>query len=331
MTITDMKSRPDTAQPRPQAVAKRVYNLEIAGLKELSAATGDSFDAAVDLLYSVQGRAILTGMGKSGHIARKIAATLSSTGTPAHFVHPAEASHGDLGMITTQDAVIALSASGNTAELDSVIGHCARFDIPLIAITQKKDSTLAGNATTVIEIPGAQEACPLGLAPTTSMLLMLALGDAIAVALLERRGFTSSDFRTLHPGGSLGRRLLRVGDLMHSGEELPLVSPTIRMDEALLVITERRFGCAGVIDRNGRLTGMLTDGDLRRHMGPALLASPVGNVMSHHPKTVAPTAAASEALRLMNENRITVIFVVDRSGAPVGILHVHDCLRAGVV
>ena len=312
-------------------VGQRVLDLEAAGLKALGESLGASFGAALDLLAAVDNRVVVTGMGKSGHVANKLAATLASTGTPAQFVHPAEASHGDLGMITDKDAVIALSNSGKTAELADVLAHCARFSIPLIGITSQPDSTLARTADVALLLPAAAEACPMGLAPTTSTTMMLGLGDALAVALLERKGFSAQQFQILHPGGTLSRKLLRVADIMHGAEELPLCGEDLGMDEAILVMTRFRFGCVGVVDGDKRLVGVVTDGDLRRHMSDDLLHRKVGEVMTRDPMTVAPEVLAAEALGLMNAERrpITSLFVVD-DGRPTGILHIHDCLRAGV-
>jgi arabinose-5-phosphate isomerase len=319
-----------TAGPDDVTAARRVLAAEADALSELSANLDGAFVAAVDRLHAVTGRIIVTGMGKSGHVARKIAATLASTGSPAQYVHPGEASHGDLGMIADGDAVVALSNSGNTSELADVIGYTRRFAIPLIAITARAGSTLASEADVVIRLPQATEACPMGLAPTTSTTMMIALGDALAVALLARKGFSSRDFQLLHPGGMLGRRLKRVDDLMHGTGELPLVRPETPMREALLVMTTRRFGCVGAVDDTGGLVGIVTDGDLRRHMTPDLLTQTVGDVMTAEPKTIAPTSLADEALGIMNRQAITSLFVVDEAAVPVGILHIHDCLRAGV-
>jgi arabinose-5-phosphate isomerase len=316
------------------AAAQRVLRLEAAAVEGLAAVLDGRFMAALDALASVAGRVVVTGMGKSGHIARKIAATLASTGTPAFFVHPAEASHGDLGMITPDDAVLALSNSGETGELANVIGYAKRHGIPLVAITSQAGSSLADAAEVALVLPPMPEACPLGLAPTTSTVAMLALGDSIAIALLERRGFSAEDFQVLHPGGQIGRRLLRVSDIMHSGADMPLTDPAAPMSEALLTMTAKHFGCVGVVDGDGRLVGIVTDGDLRRHMGPALVDMSVGQVMTSPPQSIRPKALAAEALNLMNsrgiDNRgIGCLFAVE-DGRPVGILNIHDCLRAGV-
>ncbi|HLI10907.1 MAG TPA: KpsF/GutQ family sugar-phosphate isomerase [Alphaproteobacteria bacterium] len=316
------------------AAAQRVLRLEAAALDQLAATLDGAFTAATARLHAVRGRIVVTGMGKSGHIARKIAATLASTGTPALFVHPAEASHGDLGMVTREDAVLALSNSGETNELADLVAYTRRFAIPLIAVTGRAQSSLAEAADIALILPSAPEACPLGLAPTTSTTLMLALGDALAIALLERKGFSAEEFQVLHPGGNIGRRLLRVSDIMHTGDEIPLTSPEASMSEAILVMTRKHFGCVGVLDGAGRLIGIITDGDLRRHMGAELLDKRAAEVMTRGPQTIRPRALAAEALGLMNsrgiDNRgITSLFVVEE-GRPIGILHIHDCLRAGV-
>ena len=312
------------------AVARRVLETEIAGLKALEAGLDDAFTRAVDTLATVAGRVVVTGMGKSGHVARKIAATLASTGTPAQFVHPAEASHGDLGNIGDQDAILALSNSGETAELGDVVAHSRRFRIPLVAMTRNGTSGLAEAADVTLRMPATEEACPMGLAPTTSTTMMMALGDALALALLERRGFSEADFQRLHPGGHLGRLLLRVTDIMHAGEAMPLVPRGTAMSDAILVMTQKSFGCVGITDGEGRLDGIVTDGDLRRHMGDALLRAKVEEVMSRRPKTIRSLALAAEALGQMNAEKITSLFVLDGARKPVGILHIHDCLRAGV-
>jgi arabinose-5-phosphate isomerase len=313
-------------------VARGVLAAEAAGLRALSAGLGAGFSAAVDTLVACTGRVAVSGMGKSGHVGRKIAATLASTGTPALFVHPAEASHGDLGMIVPGDAVLALSNSGETAELADLVAHTRRFAIPLVAVTARPESALARAADHVLLLPAAPEACPMGLAPTTSTTMQLALGDALAVALLTRRGFTASEFRIIHPGGRLGSRLRRVRDLMHTGDAIPLASPDLPMDKALLLMTGKGFGCLGAVDAAGCLVGVLTDGDLRRAMGSALLSRSVGDVMSRTPRTVGPDALAAEALHALNSppRPVTSLFVVDGTGRAIGILHVHDLLRAGV-
>jgi arabinose-5-phosphate isomerase len=328
-TLRDL-SAPAREDHRDIEAARRVLATEIAGLTALAKSLDGAFVAAIDTLARAKGRVIVTGMGKSGHVARKIASTLASTGTPAQFVHPAEASHGDLGMIAPGDAVIALSNSGDTAELADVLAYTRRFRIPLVALTRRSESALADAADVALVLPASAEACTLGLAPTTSTTMMLALGDAIAVALLERRGFSAEDFQALHPGGRLGQQLLRVADIMHEGAAVPLVKRGQSMADAILVITAKSFGCAGVTDEANRLVGIVTDGDLRRHMGSALLAERVETVMTPTPKTIRPQALAAEALGQMNAQAITSLFVVDDAWHPLGILHIHDCLRAGV-
>lgn len=316
--------------------ARRVLALESEALTALAASLDDRFAKAVTLLAGATGRVVVSGMGKSGHVARKIAATMASTGTPALFVHPAEASHGDLGMIVAGDAVLALSNSGETPELADLVNHAKRFGLPLVGITGRDGSALARAADVALVLPDAPEACPMGLAPTTSTTMQLALGDAIAVALLTRRGFTAADFRVFHPGGRLGARLSRVKDLMHGAEELPLATPETRMDAAIVAMTAKRFGCLGIVDAEGRLTGIVTDGDLRRGLeargGGDLLSRSVAEVMTRTPRTIGPQALAVDALRVMNmsERPVTALFVVDGEGRPVGILHIHDLLRAGV-
>ncbi len=321
-------------------VARRVLDVEAEALKTLAGGLDGGFVEAVNRLAKVEGRVIVTGMGKSGHVARKIAATLASTGTPSFFVHPGEASHGDLGMITAKDAVIALSNSGNTLELSDIVTYAKRFAIPLVAMTARTDSALAEAADIALILPGtsqgAPEACPMGLAPTTSTTMMLALGDALAVALLERKGFSSSDFKLLHPGGALGKRLLRVSDLMHGPEGLPLCGPETVMSEAILAMTAGRFGCVGIVDETRRLIGIITDGDLRRHMEKDILTMKAGDIMTPKPRTIRASALAAEAVSFMNTSSppFLCVFVVDEAGPPerpVGILHMHDCLRAGVI
>ena len=311
------------------ASARRVLGIEADGLNQLSRTLGAPFSAALDVIAGIGGRVVVTGMGKSGHVARKIAATLSSTGTPALFVHPAEASHGDLGMIARGDAVFALSNSGETTELADLVAYAKRFDIPLIAVTGGADSALAQAADVALVLPASEEACPMGLAPTTSTTVMLALGDAIAVALLERKGFSSDQFHVLHPGGKLGRRLLKVSDLMHAGDELPVIATGSGMADALIQMSAKSFGCVAVVDGKGNLAGVITDGDLRRHMSPALTSQTVDQVMTVGAKAIPPDWLASEAVAFMNAKKITNVFVVEGS-RPVGILHIHDCLRAGV-
>ncbi|WP_439153748.1 KpsF/GutQ family sugar-phosphate isomerase [Yoonia sp.] len=312
--------------------ARRVITDEADGLRKLSDGLGDSFVKAVELLLEAKGRIIVSGMGKSGHIARKIAATLASTGTPAQFVHPAEASHGDLGMLTRNDVVLVLSNSGETPELADVVAYTRRFQIPMIGVASRPDSTLIKQADIGLLLPQVEEACGIGVVPTTSTTMTLALGDALAVALMEHRAFTPENFRDFHPGGKLGARLSRVRDLMHTGDALPLVTATTPMQDTLLVISQKGFGVVGVIDDDGRLVGIVTDGDLRRHMD-GLLDRTAGQVMTAAPTTVRPNALAEEAVALMNARTITCLFALDPdiSGKAQGILHIHDCLRAGVV
>lgn len=328
--------------PKPSRIAdaepgRRVLLIEAEALRSLAdglagEAGAAAFARAVELMGSATGRVIVSGMGKSGHVARKIAATLASTGTPAQFVHPAEASHGDLGMIARTDAVLALSNSGETHELGDLIAYTRRFDIPLIAMVGKSPSALGDAADAALVLPQVSEACPLGLAPTTSTTMMIALGDALAVALLERRGFSAEDYRVLHPGGKLGARLLKAEDLMHRGPEMPLIGADARMSDAVLVMTEKRFGCVGVVEPptvNGKLIGLVTDGDLRRHMSPDLLERKVHQVMTRGPWTIDPRLLAAEVLKEMNDRKLYRAFAVE-DGRPVGIVHILDLLRAGV-
>ena len=314
--------------------ALRTLATEADGLAQLSAALtnglGAPFARAVAAIAGTRGRTIITGMGKSGIVGRKIAATLASTGTPAHYVHPGEASHGDLGMIVAEDVIIALSWSGETAELADIISYARRFKVTLIAITSNPESTLAREADIPLVLPKAAEACPNGLAPTTSTTMQMALGDALAVALLEARGFTAEDFRQFHPGGKLGARLTFVRNLMHTGDKVPLVSAGTLMSEAILVMTARGFGCVGVIDSAGILAGIVTDGDLRRHMRPDLTTLTVDQVMSRAPRVISGDDLAVEALEMLNANRITAVLVTDAANTPVGIVHLHDLLRVGV-
>jgi len=309
--------------------AKRVLTAEAQALTTLAEKLDSSFTAAIEKLKSVTGRVIVSGMGKSGHIARKIAATLASTGTPAQFVHPAEASHGDLGMITAADAVIALSNSGNTPELANLIAYTRRFSIPLIAITAGTDSELSRHADVALLLPQLPEACPLELAPMTSTTMMLALGDAIAAALMAAQNFTADHFKNYHPGGKLGHKLLKVSELMHGGDELPLCGASTNMKDVLVLMSSKGFGCVGIAETE-KLIGIITDGDLRRHMNDGLLSQSAVQIMTPNPRSIAPTALAAEALAILNEKNITTLFVVD-AGRAVGILHIHDLLRAGVI
>ncbi len=323
------ETKPDH-QADDLVIARRVLRLESEALAALAAALGKDFVAALECLDAMAGRIIVSGMGKSGHVARKIASTLASTGSPAVFVHPGEASHGDLGMITKDDAVVVLSNSGRTPELNDLVAYSRRFAIPLLAIIGSPGSQLAQSADVALELPPTPEACPLGLAPTTSTTAMLALGDALAVALLERKGFSSEQFHALHPGGQLGSQLLKVGDLMHQGEAVPLAAPDTRMADAILIMSQKSFGCVGIAEDDGSLVGIVTDGDLRRHMAPDLLGRACAEIMTPAPKTIGPQALAAEALGRMNQSAITSLFVVE-AGTVVGLLHLHDLLRAGVV
>jgi arabinose-5-phosphate isomerase len=310
---------------------RRTLRAEASGLEQLAQSIGAEFARAVDLLAGISGRVVVTGMGKSGHIARKMAATFASTGTPAMFVHPAEASHGDLGMVTSVDAVLALSNSGETAELRDLLLYAKRFGNPVVAMVGRVRSSLGEAADVQLLLPQLVEACPMGLAPTTSTTAMLALGDALAVALLERKGFTASDFAVFHPGGKLGSQLMRVEELMHAGDDLPLVRPDATMRETILEMTKKRLGCVGVAEPDGRLVGIITDGDLRRRMSHDILDRRAHEIMTPSPRTIDRRALAVEAVAAMNagERPITVLFVID-GDQPVGALHLHDCLRAGI-
>ena len=313
----------------------RTLRLEREGIAAIEAAMADAstlggaFDAAVALIGAAAGRTIVTGMGKSGHIARKIAATMASTGTPAYFVHPGEASHGDLGMIRSDDVILALSWSGETAELADITTYSRRFNIPLVAITSGAESALGREADVCLCLPKSEEACPNGLAPTTSTTMQLAIGDALAVALLEAKGFTAQDFRRFHPGGKLGARLTFVRDVMHVGDKLPLVAAGALMSEAMVEISAKGFGCVGVLDPMGKLAGIVTDGDLRRHMRPDLMSAKVIDVMTASPKVGAPDLLAVEALQNLNSRKIAALFIVDVDERPIGIVHLHDLLRIG--
>ena len=331
-TAMNSEGSPNVASPHV-ASALRTLGTERDGVSALAAAMCDElgavFAAAVDAIRNARGRVIVTGMGKSGHVSRKIAATLASTGTPAFFVHAADASHGDLGMITSDDVMLALSWSGETEELKDLITYSRRFRITLIAITASAGSTLGTAADIVLALPESREACPHNLAPTTSSLMQLALGDALAIALLESRGFTALDFGVFHPRGKLGAALKFARDLMHAGSSVPQIKRGAPMSEAIVEMTSKGFGCVAVIESNGKLAGVITDGDLRRHMRVDLLQAPVDEVMTRSPKIVRPDQMASEALQILNSSKITALFVVEQ-GLPVGIVHFHDLLRAGV-
>lgn len=315
------------------AAGRRVIEIEREALGRLATALGTDFEEAVERCFSAEGRVVLAGVGKSGHVARKIAATLASTGTPSLYIHPTEASHGDLGMITRQDVVIALSRSGETKELSDLIAYCTRFSIPLIAMTAIATSLLGRAATLCLLIPDAPEACAETRAPTTSTTLSMALGDALAVAILERRGFTGEDFKVFHPGGKLGAMLRTVGELMHTGKALPCVPEGARMAEALAVMSDAGFGCLAVVGGDtgsSRLVGMVTDGDIRRLVARGEQADSITAVMSKDPIVVHPATLASQALAIMHEKRITQLIVVDTAHLPVGVLHMHDLLKAGL-
>jgi arabinose-5-phosphate isomerase len=316
------------------AAARRVLDLASEALAALSAGLDGAFSKAVDVVLAARGRVIVSGMGKSGHVGRKVAATLSSTGTPAYFVHPAEASHGDMGAVTSDDVLLLLSKGGETGELANLLTYAKRFHIPMIAIAANGDSTLARAADVALLLPEVPEGCAIGMAPTTSTTMMLALGDALAVALMERRGFDAARYRDFHPGGSLGRALIRVCDLMHGASELPLVTPDAAMRDVIVKMASGGKGFAGVVgvvDADGALAGIITDGDVRRHVERDLLDRKAAEVMTPRPRTVAPGLLAAEALRIMNTGtpKVTSLFVVEEA-RPVGILTVHDCLRAGL-
>lgn len=312
-------------------IARRVIAVEADGLNRLAASLDGNFGRAVETILAAKGRVIVSGMGKSGHIARKMAATFASTGTPAHFVHPAEASHGDLGMMAAGDVVLVLSNSGETPELADLVAYTRRFRIPLIGVASNPESTLLRQSDVALVLPKADEACGTGIVPTTSTTMTLALGDALAVALMEHRKFSPENFRDFHPGGKLGARLSKVGDLMHRGDELPLIAEGAEMGDALLEISQKGFGVVGVLQSDGSLSGIITDGDLRRHMA-GLLDLKAGDVMTRAPLTIGPDALAEEAVAIMNDRKITCLFVVPETGPqlPAGFLHIHDCLRAGI-
>lgn len=330
MSSAPYSSSPDILE------ARRVLDLESRALQSLSDSLNDTFGKAVELVFTTKGRIIVTGMGKSGHIGTKIASTLASTGTPSYFVHPAEASHGDLGMITANDTILALSNSGETTELSDILAYSKRHSIPLIGITSNATSTLATTATVPLILPKMEEACPLGLAPTTSTTMMIALGDALATTVLNRRGFSAKDFGSLHPGGKLGQRLLLVKQLCHRDHKIPLIDQGASMKDALLQMTSHGFGCVGIVNAAAELIGIITDGDLRRHLDEGnLMTQSVTDVMTPSPRMIAETILAEEALARMNDQGITCFFVTatadPRDRQPVGILHIHDCLRAGLV
>ena len=312
--------------------AQKVIDREIEALEIMKNELNGNLSKVLDAMMAIKGRVIVTGMGKSGHIGRKIAATLASTGTPAFFVHPGEASHGDLGMLTPDDIVIAISNGGESRELSDILVYCKRYNIPLISITKNADSTLGKAGDYLLKLPNDGEACPLGLAPTSSTTATVVLGDVLAICLMERKGFSATDYKQRHPGGKLGAILCKVSDLMHTGDEMPLVSEDTIMQEALIVMSAKMLGCVGIINKKGELVGIITDGDLRRWMSPKLIEEKVSNVMTKNPKTIRPDVLASEAVYVMNNTGrgITNLFVTDENEKPIGLIHIHDCLRAGV-
>jgi arabinose-5-phosphate isomerase len=322
-----------TASAASIAHARRVLTIEAEALGALAARLDVRFDAAVQMIAGRGGKVVVTGMGKSGHVGRKIAATLASTGTPAFFLHAAEALHGDLGMLERHDLVLAVSNSGETAEILDLVPHVKRLGLPLIALTGRASSTLARTADALLDVSVAEEACPLGLAPTASTTAAIAMGDALAVALLEHRGFRPEDFAALHPAGTLGRKLLRVGDLMHVGDEIPRVTLASRMSDVLIEMTAKRLGVTAVIDDDRRLVGVVTDGDLRRALGGGadVMTRSAADVMAQRPKTIAADALAASAVAIMERHAITVLFVLDADARLAGVIHLHDLLRAGVV
>lgn len=330
--MTKLKTRSETADAIASAL--RTVETERAGLASLELALrgplSEPFRRAVDAIIGITGRVIVTGVGKSGHIGSKMAATFASTGTPAFFVHPAEANHGDLGMITRDDVIIAMSWSGESTELQGIIAYSRRFQIPLIAFTSGAQSTLGKEADILLLLPKELEACPHNLAPTTSTMMQLALGDALALALLECRGFSAHDFRTFHPGGKLGASLAHVGDIMHTGEALPLVPEGTGLQEAVTILSHKRFGCVGVLNGDAQLSGIITDGDIARNIGRSLAGLRVDDIMTRSPKTVKPTTLATGAMAILNQYNISALMVIDEDQRPVGIVHFHDLLRIGV-
>ena len=311
--------------------AKKTIDKEIEALRLMESEFDDNLSKALDLMQNAKGRIIVTGMGKSGHIARKIAASLASTGTPSFFVHPAEASHGDLGMVTNNDVILAISNGGESRELSDILIYSKRYGIPLIAMTKNPQSTLGKAGDVLLKLPNLDEACPLGLAPTTSTTATLVLGDVLTIALMERKGFSKTDYKQRHPGGKLGAILQKVSDLMHTGEEMPLVTTDTYMQEALLVMTSKMLGCVGVIDNEGKLKGIITDGDLRRCLSANALQQKVSEIMTQNPRCIDPDSLVAEAVNVMNNTGkgITQLFVIENE-KPIGIIHIHDCLRAGV-
>ncbi len=330
---SEAEASTDERAPGWIASAERTLDTEIAAIQALRAALGNGlsakFSRAVDVIGKLtEGRLIVTGVGKSGHIGTKMAATFASTGTPAFFVHASEASHGDLGMITERDAVIAISWSGETQELAPTIAYTRRFNVPLIAVTSRKDSALGRAADVCLDLPRVDEACPLGLAPTSSTIIQMAIGDALAIALLESRGFTAKDFSVFHPGGRLGASLRLVRDIMHAGDALPLMPLGTPVREAIVLMTQKGFGCLGIVNELHKLVGIITDGDLRRHIDGDFLDRTVEEIMTPSPKVVAPDLLVASALEQINTSSITALFVVE-DGRPIGIVHFHDLLRVG--
>jgi arabinose-5-phosphate isomerase len=312
-------------------VAKLTIDREIEALRNMEDSLDNTLSEAVDILMNTKGRVVITGMGKSGHIGRKISATMASTGTPSFFLHPGEASHGDLGMISENDSVIAISNSGETKELSDILVYCRRFSIPLIAITKNVASSLGKNSDIVLKLPEDREACPLGLAPMSSTTATLVMGDILSANLMVRKGFTEADFKLRHPGGKLGSILRHVSDVMHTGSEMPLIGEDAIMQDALITMSEKMLGCVGVVNKEGDLIGLITDGDLRRWMAPSLISEKVSNVMTKKPRTISSDALIADAVNVMNNTGrgITNLFIVEDK-KPVGIIHIHDCLRAGV-
>ncbi|MBE6452657.1 MAG: KpsF/GutQ family sugar-phosphate isomerase [Alphaproteobacteria bacterium] len=312
--------------------AKRTINKEIEALRCMEADLNQSLSDALDIMQKATGRIIITGMGKSGHIGSKIAATLASTGTPSFFIHPAEASHGDLGMLTEDDVVLAISNGGESKELSDILIYCKRYGIPLISMTKNPDSTLGKAGDVLLKLPNYEEACPLGMAPTSSTTATLVLGDILAVCLMERKGFSKTDYKKRHPGGKLGAMLLKVSDLMHKNDDIPVVNEDASMQDAVLTMSSKMLGCVGITSRQGELIGIITDGDLRRCMSANIMSQKATSVMTHNPKIIDADTLAVEALKIMNNtgNGITQLFVLDDLKKPIGVIHIHDCLRAGV-
>ncbi|MBR2299077.1 MAG: KpsF/GutQ family sugar-phosphate isomerase [Alphaproteobacteria bacterium] len=311
--------------------AQKAIDREIEALEIMKNEIDENLSKVLDLIIKSKGRVIVTGMGKSGHIGRKIAATLASTGTPSFFVHPGEASHGDLGMLTGDDVVLAISNGGESRELSDILMYCKRYNIPLIAMTKNPESTLGKAGDYLLKLPNDGEACPLGLAPTSSTTATLVYGDVLAITLMERKGFSETDYKQRHPGGKLGAILCKVSDLMHTGDEMPIIDEDAIMQDALMTMSEKMLGCVGIVDKKGDLIGIICDGDLRRWMSPKLIEEKVSTVMTKNPKTIRPDVLASEAVYVMNNTGrgITNLFVVE-GRKPIGLIHIHDCLRAGV-